>query len=451
MFIDEYSQLQGQLNHASALRTTYARQDKYGLDRNAYYLPQERFGRMAFLEYCGDHLQLPPVPATSSMLAPLDGTSNEHKVGARIFRNAEFVFQFEKAMRFTDKTQVAILECMRTRGGKRLTSDQWQALLDTELSTERPDIPPGWYHSCYCWSITTMASFLVARQSANRNNQPIIYVQAIDEPTGLRTHTDTKEFFMDLLRVPNLSATKRLPGVVLFHHGMRMRFTTTIQQPFAVQDVECTVVGFDADQNDYSVTGKLRNGATGELVCKFMPKAIYVKIDDCELKFLPPGTCSLHRTDGHDASCEACVSAVQPGVFAVKPLARTWKFYFPDGSGKYSSIRRRQFPLMPLDAVPLYAMQGTTADPGMVAYWMFPQRCTETIQWLIVYVMLSRPRALSQLKSVNLTKKVRELIEKGPPEDLVENFHTLFAVKIDATRQLAQDAAKRYGLLEENF
>lgn len=106
---------------------------------------------------------------------------------------------------------------------------------------------------------------------------------------------------------------------------------------------------------------------------------------------------------------------------------------------------------MPLDAVPLYAMQGTTADPGMVAYWMFPQRCTETIQWLIVYVMLSRPRALSQLKSVNLTKKVRELIEKGPPEDLVDNFHTLFAVKIDATRQLAQDAAKRYGLLEENF
>ena len=41
-------------------------------------------------------------------------------------------------------------------------------------------------------------------------------------------------------------------------------------------------------------------------------------------------------------------------------------------------------------------MQGTTADPGMVAYWMFPLRRSETIQWLIVYVMLSRPRSLSQ-------------------------------------------------------
>ena len=94
-------------------------------------------------------------------------------------------------------------------------------------------------------------------------------------------------------------------------------------------------------------------------------------------------------------------------------------------------------------------MQGTTADPGMVAYWMFPLRCSETIQWLIVYVMLSRPRSLSQLKSVNLTTKIREIIEGGPPEDLVDNFHSLFSEKIEATRKLARDAAEQYGLLED--
>ena len=31
---------------------------------------------------------------------------------------------------------------------------------------------------------------------------------------------------------------------------MRMRFATTLQQPFAVQDVECTVVGFEPDDMD---------------------------------------------------------------------------------------------------------------------------------------------------------------------------------------------------------
>ena len=82
---------------------------------------------------------------------------------------------------------------------------------------------------------------------------------------------------------------------------------------------------------------------------------------------------------------------------------------------------------------------------------MFPQRCSETIQWLIGYVMLSRPRALSQIKSVNLTSKVRELIERGPPEDLVANFQKLFGDKIVATRQLAREAARKYGLLVENF
>jgi hypothetical protein len=88
LYIDESSQLQGELNHEAALRTTYARESKYGLNRNSYSGPRERYGRIPILWYSQDHLQLPPVPESSSMLAPLDGTSDEHKVGAKIFRNA---------------------------------------------------------------------------------------------------------------------------------------------------------------------------------------------------------------------------------------------------------------------------------------------------------------------------------------------------------------------------
>ena len=47
LYVDEYSQLQGELNHAGALRTTYAREAKYGLNRDTYYKPQERAGRLA--------------------------------------------------------------------------------------------------------------------------------------------------------------------------------------------------------------------------------------------------------------------------------------------------------------------------------------------------------------------------------------------------------------------
>ena len=92
-------------------------------------------------------------------------------------------------------------------------------------------------------------------------------------------------------------------------------------------------------------------------------------------------------------------------------------------------------------------MQGTTADPGMFAYWFFPQRCSPTVKWLIVYVILSRVRSLATLTSVGLTDKVRAIIEQGPPEDLVATFHKLFDGKIEKTKALAVEAAKRYGLL----
>ena len=124
--IDESSQLQGELNHADALRTTYDRQHKYGLNPLDYWKPTERHGRVAMLSYWGDHLQLPPVPASSSMLSLLQGTSNEHKAGVAIFRNADLVFRFEKMMRFTDEVLVDMLEVMRTpKPGKAITNAHW--------------------------------------------------------------------------------------------------------------------------------------------------------------------------------------------------------------------------------------------------------------------------------------------------------------------------------------
>ena len=456
LHIDESSQLPADLNHAAALRTTYAREKHPGVDKNNYSAPDQRYGKMAILWYSQDHLQLPPVPESSSMLAPLEGTTDEFKVGAKIFRNAELVFQFHTAMRFTDPTLIEILEAMRTPGGKKLSTAQWDALAKTERGAEQPAIisaeqpdASSIYHVCYCWSVITMASFMLARVSAQSSGQTLFYVQAVDQALTLMQHTSREAFYEDLLKLPSLSATKKLPAVVLWHTGMRMKFTTTLQQPFAVQDVECTVVGFDPDDKDHETKAALdAQHCQGEHVCAFMPKAIYVKIDDCDCHFLPPAPCSLHRSTGHDSSCLNCISAVQPGIFAVKPQPRTFRYYWdPKNKSRYVKVQRKQFPLMPAAAMPLYAMQGTTADPGMVAYWFFPQMCSPTVKWLIVYVILSRPRSLSALISIGLTPKVRDIIEGGPPEALVATFHKLFDSNIKKTKKLAAAAAKRYGLL----
>ena len=166
LLCDEYSMLAGAMNHAASLLATYARESKFRLRREDYALPRERYGRMPLLGYFGDHLQLPPVPKANSMLAPLDRTSQEHRVGAAIFRQVRYVFQLQQMMRFTDPILIRILRTMRTVGGQPLSDSDWQALLATELdndipSAEKPDAI-GWYHTCYVWSVISMAAFVEA-------------------------------------------------------------------------------------------------------------------------------------------------------------------------------------------------------------------------------------------------------------------------------------------------
>ena len=73
------------------------------------------------------------------------------------------------------------------------------------------------------------------------------------------------------------------------------------------------------------------------------------------------------------------------------------------------------------------------------------------MQFFIAYVMLSRPRSLAQLRSINLTSKIRDIIQRGPPDPLVQPFQSLFAEKIAATAEIARQAAIQYGLVEESF
>ena len=43
-----------------------------------------------------------------------------------------------------------------------------------------------------------------------------------------------------------------------------------------------------------------------------------------------------------------------------------------------------------------------------------------------------------------------DIIERGPPDDLVANFDELFHDKIKETRELARQAAKANGVLHEH-
>ena len=60
---------------------------------------------------------MPPVPKSFDLLAPLGGTSDEHKVGASMFRNLDYLFEMHTMKLFVDPTLIAILQEMRQLHG----------------------------------------------------------------------------------------------------------------------------------------------------------------------------------------------------------------------------------------------------------------------------------------------------------------------------------------------
>ena len=128
----------------------------------------------------------------------------------------------------------------------------------------------------------------------------------------------------------------------------------------------------------------------------------------------------------------------------IEPVTRTCTFTDPV-TGATLKVSCTQLPLMPEPACALYSLQGATCDPGLIAHFVMPRRADDDVKWLCVYVILSRVRSLSRLRSVGLTSKIRKIIEGGPPSMLAENFEKLFRKKIINTTKAAQASKAALG------
>ena len=179
-----------------------------------------------------------------------------------------------------------------------------------------------------------------------------------------------------------------------------------------------------------------------EFELKRLPNAVYVRLDGVTEEFFEPRVCSAHTIAGYSPKCADCKAF--PGLVQICPLSRTWTYNDSAGDFK-TSVHRHQTPIMHEKAASLYALQGTTTDPGLVAHFAMPNRLDGDIKWLIVYVMLSRVRSLEKLASVGLNDKIRKIIEGGPPNELVGNFEKLFRQKATTTRASARDARTKLG------
>ena len=280
--------------------------------------------------------------------------------------------------------------------------------------------------------------------SAQQAQQVLFDCQAVDvTPQIVGTRPDDVEVYDRMLAVPSVAQTKRLLGWVALHLHMRVRLTTQVLPPWAVQDATGVVVEIDFAQLDRPrIASGSENRLPAEMVLQELPHGVYVKMDKCSREFLPPRVCAEHKVTGFCKDCSHCRAF--EGWVLVQPLSRKWTFSDPVSKVTFQ-VQRTQLPLMPEAACPLYSLQGATCDPGLIAHFTMPRRADDDIKWLIVYVMLSRVRSLSCLRSIGLTPKIRAIIEGGPPAMLAENFERLFRKKIIATHTAAAESRTALG------
>ena len=150
-----------------------------------------------------------------------------------------------------------------------------------------------------------------AKLDAHDAGQLLFYVPAVDRPAARLAKADYDETRAE----PNIGATAKMPGLLPLFVGMEVLLTETILPPKYVRGVPGKVVGIEPHALEPPVEGRMSVVSDGVVVLHYMPKAVYVKIDDNDEVFLK----AAPKTSG---------SASQPagpdlrGVLAITPQAR---------------------------------------------------------------------------------------------------------------------------------
>ena len=355
------------------------------------------------------------------------------------------VYRLRTMKRFTDETLINILTKMRQEGGAKLTREEWKALQNTNITTldaeKQQDRLKGtelWYQAAPTWATVSMAQVIRARQSATQAAATLYVCPATDYILNRpdNRHLTDEYLAEQISSVPNMNNTGRLPGIGMWHIGMEVRLTNTVEGPEAVTDSTGTIVGIDLDPAEEST-----ESGNGVRVLQRLPTLI-MKLDRVETKFLPACPCAQHRLEGASEQCKLC--DFRSGCIAIQPQLSSRAFLVevkdPHTENIYTlRVKRLQLPVTVRTASTIHTLQGTTASPGLIFHWKYPRFFSEELRWLATYVALSRPPSLEQLISIEMPDSLRKIIEGGPPDGILTRFKDMFCEKEQFTHRKAEE------------
>ena len=310
-----------------------------------------------------------------------------------------------------------------------------------------------------------MALPIRSHLSARSKQRTLFVVQACDEYVSyLDMEHKTLDFSQQKMRRnvaravmshPCMNETGRLPAFAMFHIDMEVRLTLTSERQVAVTDAAGVIVGIEFDEREpRKHTEATTRGDVSMVRLLYMPKALYVKLEpvegaseSCPTEWIEARACLAHMALGADPECEHCKSFQHCVVVPPVTNPRPWSLDIETkelGEIKVK-VKRTQLPVVSVKGSTLHVLQGTTCDPGLIFHWALPNRLMLEQKWLAVYVALSRVRNLKSLRSIGLNKKIKQIIERGPPEELMAQFEQYFGAKEKQTLDLTIECLRKLG------
>ena len=425
LIVEEISMVSALLYNMLDFRAMLGRRVAFRVDPHTYTKTGCAFGRVPIVLHLGDFLQLRPT-GQLSLVDDLnkkddDGTFVHRDVppeiqhAQKVFGAVPDVFELKGTMRF--KLGDPLIELLQhMREGKPLPNALWRKFQarfakDTASGAADPRFDEDNFRSGYCMSIywTSLARMLSRRAmlDANKAGVPLVMLQCADE-----CQTMDKEAAFRFLNQPNPNKTGNVHGILPCHVGMKIRFLAKLDaEKNLVQDTLATIMDFEFHAEDRRAYQETKAGEI--FYPRFLPSGLWVAVEgysgcaDWEELF---SLCRRHVEDDPAAEKLARSFWFLPAVEVQVLFSSTLKH----------DVRRIGFQVTHAHFLTSTASQGLTLRKGTIVDCARLPELSDDNWWLHLYVMFSRVTSLENL--LLLRPPPRELLERGPPEAIVERL-----------------------------
>ena len=461
LVVEEISMIPAALLNALAIRAAFGREDKWQFEAIDHLDEANGFARIPLVIFLGDFLQLKP-PGSIGLADDLDAiratnrrierrepgyekkkktkiaTGAKNGVGRFLALNQ--VFELQGTRRFKDTRLRSLLNCMRAGtmpppkllaalDARVLSAEGRDARLDKTRFRKGNEMGMYWH---------TVARWMHERsmRDARELGETCYFSPAVDECLDGAL---TPERAKDLLNIPNMFYTGRLPAFCPLHVGQRVRLTVPLAPGGAlVQEAQGTVLEIVVRPGGDAGDDEARDGVQ---FLGAVPEMVYVKFDNYDGTDFELGKGQERGDDGkiiRGADGQPALVDNGRGVVAVLPKRTCFTKKYPEGRGRPKKVHfaRTQIPLVPANVRTAQSSQGMTFKDGVIIDSRKLKQMEHDTYWLNLYTMLSR---CTRLRDILLTQEIpRSIFEDGPPASVSRAMRHLRERAVATARRTAE-------------